>query len=210
MSALYPVLRTAMECASLAIHILAPSERDIRLRRSYWIAAEDAKYSDAFMKDLQQSSDTSQLDKTKATIQSLIATRASLGDPATFTFPPVKYSSFVTGADAAVAADPAIDSRSSMSLIAWWKFLSGLSHGKQWAFLTALERSEAVVDAPNETALVRLTSPAAAVAVALSRAVEAVEVALRLYGQRSKAAWNQPEDATEPTPVPFKELGRNS
>lgn len=206
MSALYPVLRTAIESASLSTYLLEPADRDERLRRSYLVAMEDARYADKFTKDVPKAGGSKQRDKTEEAIRVLVATRPSLGDPSKFALPRIAYSDLVLGADAATAADPAATDSVEIPLIAWWKLLSGLSHGKQWAFIAALERSEASVDVTNESATVKLTSSAAAVAVSLQRAVELVELALRLYGRRSKAAWNRPEDAIEPPPVPFARL----
>jgi hypothetical protein len=197
MSAYYPVLRTAIESAALAIYLLAPASRDERLRRSYWIAAEDAKYRDTFARGL-PSSQQLHLQDTLQQLRALVQLRESLGDPQAFKFPPMKYSHLIDVADAAVRADPAVPTTSDLGLLSWWQLLSGLSHGKQWAFITALNRSDAIVDVTDESAHVRLTSPAALIALPLQRAVEVLEASLRLYGRRSKTAWNQPEDALEP------------
>lgn len=203
MSALYPVLRTAVESASLAIYLLEPTKRDERLRRSFWVAAEDAKYADSFAMESSGAGSGGRLENVKREIRELIHIRPSLGDPASFKFLPVKYSHLVAGADAAIAADPAIALTPALSALALWQLMSGLSHGKQWAFISALDRQDAIVDETNQTALVKMTSSAAVIAVAMTRAVEVLEIALRLYGQRSKAAWNQPEDAAEPPTEPF-------
>ncbi|MBC7594627.1 MAG: hypothetical protein H7288_11920 [Kineosporiaceae bacterium] len=92
-----------------------------------------------------------------------------------------------------------------MKLIAWWQLLSGLSHGKQWAFVELMERSDAVADQANQSAHVKITSSAAGIALPLQLAVETLECALRLFGRRSKKTWNQPEDASEPETVSYSE-----
>jgi len=120
--------------------------------------------------------------------------------PDDFKFKQISYSALVENADDVVAADPAVPKRERMSLIAWWKLLSGFSHGKQWAFAEAMERSEAVVDEKNQSAHLKMTSSAGAIAVALERAVESLEAALRLYGHRSMREWNQPEELKRPKP----------
>jgi hypothetical protein len=129
-----------------------------------------------------------------------------LGDPTAFVFSTVSYSDTVQKAEVAIASDPAARTSERMALIAWWKLLSGLSHGKQWAFVEAMERSEAIVDVENQSAHIRLTSSVAAVALATQRTVEALETALNLYGRRSKVTWAEIEDASEPPIVSYTAL----
>jgi len=209
MSALYPMIRAAIESASLAIYLLEPTVRDERLQRSYLVAAEDAKYLSTFAEALGRETNTVRADA-QAHIRELLATRPSIEAGGPFSFERVQYSDLVENADAVMAADPATPKVVRMALIAWWKLLSGLSHGKQWAFVELMERSEAVVDEANESAHVKITSSAAGVAIPLQLAVEALEAALRLFGHRSKEAWNQPEDASEPPAVSYTELRRDS
>lgn len=205
MSALYPVLRAALESASLAIYLLEPASRDERLRRSYMVAVEDAKYLDTFQESLGNTISRAKA-YAKEEIRALIATRPSLGDPTTFVFSTVSYSDTVQKAEVAITSDPAARTSDRMALIAWWKLLSGLSHGKQWAFVEAMERSEAIVDVENQSAHIRLTSSVAAVALATQRTVEALETALNLYGRRSKVTWAEIEDASEPPIVSYTAL----
>lgn len=205
MTGLYPVLRAAIESAALAIYLLEPSDRDERLRRSFQIAAEDAKYQGTFFTNTGKVGNTTYADA-KAKIRELIATRPSIEASQPFVFKDVKYSVLVENADAVMTADPALASSRTTTLIAWWQLLSGLSHGKSWSLLAILERSAAIEDPDNQTAHVRMTSSAAGIALILHVAVEALETALRLFGQRSKATWNQHEDATEPATVSYSEL----
>jgi hypothetical protein len=205
MSALYPILRAAIESAALAIYLLEPTSRDERLRRSYLVAAEDAKYNGSFAASMGNAESTTRAD-TRDQIRTLLDSRPSIEQAGSFAFVDVKYSMLVENADAAMAADPALPPATRMKLIAWWQLLSGLSHGKQWAFVASMERSEAVVDEANETAHVRMSSSIAAVALVLQVAVEALETALRLFGQRSHTWSGQPEDADEPDAVSYTEL----
>ena len=209
MTGLYPVLRAAIESAALAIYLLEPTDRDERLRRSYQVAAEDAKYQGTFATNTGNAGNTTYAD-TKAKIRELITTRPSIEANGPFVFRDVKYSALVENADAVMAADPALVSSRTVSLIAWWQLLSGLSHGKSWSLMAILERSAAIEDADNETAHVLMTSSAAGIALILRVAVEVLETALRLFGQRSKATWNQPEDASEPPTVSHRALREGS
>ena len=207
MSALYPMIRAALESASLAIYLLHPEERDERLRRSFLVAEEDAKYQGTFA-DSMGSADWADIKAAaRAEIRALIGTRPSLGPSADFVFSGVTYTLTVELAETVIAADTVVvRSGPRIPLLAWWKLLSGLSHGKQWAFVAAMERSEAIVDIDNQSAHIRVTSSIAAVALALERAVETLEVALRLFGYRSKATYAQIEDATEPPTQSYSEM----
>ena len=129
MSALFPMIRAAIESASLAIYLLEPLDRDERLRRSYLVAAEDAKYLSTFGEALGRETNTVRADA-QAHIRELLATRPSIEAGGPFSFERVQYSDLVENADAVMAADPATPKVVRMALIAWWKLLSGLSHGK--------------------------------------------------------------------------------
>lgn len=208
MLGLYPLLRAAIESASLAVYMLAPTERDERLRRTYRVADDDARWQGRYGVEVGRPGAQAQRDKIRAEIRELVRERGTLGDADTFPFPSLSYSGVVTTASEVIAADPAVRRHSDTSLLSWWQLLSGLSHGKQWAAITALERSGAVVDEADASASVVLTTSPAAIAVILERAIATLEAALRLYGQRSKADWAQPEDASEPHAVPYVEQRR--
>ncbi|HEY8913506.1 hypothetical protein [Lacisediminihabitans sp.] len=52
MTAMYPIMRAAMENAALAIYLLAPSERDQRPRHTYLVADDDAQLRCTFSKPM--------------------------------------------------------------------------------------------------------------------------------------------------------------
>lgn len=208
MTALYPMLRAAIENAALAIYLLAPEARDERLRRTYIVAADDAKWRSAFEESLGKEGARERRQRVGDEIRDLIATRPSFGNGGSTRLEMPTYTELIAHADAVMVADPAVAFDHQMSLVAWWQLLSGLSHGKSWAMIEALERSEAIVDHENESAHLKMTSSTASVALALMRGVETLEAALRLYGIRSKSTWAVPEDAEEPRAVPYRELKR--
>jgi hypothetical protein len=209
MTALYPMLRAVIECGSLAVYLLAPADRDERLRRAYWVGEDDARWRSAF-NTTQGAEDapTGTVDAVRAEIREMVAERPSMGNPATFPFTRPTYTAIVTEAGVVLDADPAVAMDSDISLLGWWQLLSGLSHGKQWAFITSLERSDAVLDESDGSAYVRQTSSAALVGLVMLRAVEVLECALRLYGRRSKATWANTEDAFEPAAVSYVDQRR--
>lgn len=201
MTALYPLLRAAIENAALAIYLLAPADRDTRLMHSYQVADDDAKWRSVFATEIGSQDASATRTSASAEILRLAKSRPSLGPPDSIKLRAPSYSRMVALADAAITADPAVLGASRMSLLAWWQLMSGMSHGKQWALIMALERSEAIVDADDESAHVKMTSSTIVVALGLQRATETLETALRLYGRRSKATWAEPEDAAEPRSV---------
>lgn len=207
MVGMYPLLRAAIESASLAIYLLAPAERDERLRRAYQVVDDDAEMQTKFALGFATPEDASrraqvrtERDETRRELQRLAMTRPSMGP---LILSPVRYTSVVNTADEAISADSLVRARQRQSLLAWWQIFSGLSHAKQWAFLAASERSEAVLDHVEETARVLMTAAAPVVALGLNRAVEALEVALRIFGQRAHNWTAQPEDAAEPPTIPW-------
>jgi hypothetical protein len=206
MTALYPMLRAAIENASLAIYLLESKDRDERLLRSYRIADDDAKWRCVFATETGTEHAWVTRMLVRVEIEKLIKLRPSLGDPRKAKLGSPKYGDMVELAEAAVIADPAIKTDKRTPLLAWWQLMSGVSHGKAWAMIAVLERSEAIVDEENETAYVKMTSSTVVIGLALMRAVEVLETALRLYGQRSKATWAQPEDATEPARQTIRQL----
>lgn len=208
MTALYPILRAVVESAALAIYLLAPASRDERLRRSYLVAADDARLRSVYEGERGSTSALEKLDEVRGEIRELLGERGTLGDPTAFRFARVEYSHLVSKASDVLNADPAVRIESEMTLLALWQLLSGLSHAKQWAMIEVLERSEAVVNEDDASAHVRLTTSPAVVAVFLERALQAIECALRLWGRRSHAWTAESEDAFEPAAVPYVEQRR--
>ncbi|HTL41781.1 MAG TPA: hypothetical protein VL294_09930 [Pseudolysinimonas sp.] len=208
MTALYPLLRAVLESAALAIYLLSPPSRDERLRRSYLVAADDARLRSVYETERGSTSATEKLEEVRAEIRELIGARGTPGEPPAFRFARVEYSDLVAKASAVLDADTAVRIESEMSLLALWQLLSGLSHAKQWAMIEVLERSEAVVNEADASAHVRLTTSPAVIAVFLERALQAIECALRLWGRRSHAWTAEPEDVSEPASVPQVEQRR--
>ena len=129
MSGLYPVLRAATESAALPIFLLDPDDRDERFRRSYLMVEEDAGYQDTFAASM-GNPNSSLRERARSEIRERIAERPSLGNLLTFRSAGLKYSELMENADAIMAADLAIPTVTRMTLIAWWKLLPGLSHGR--------------------------------------------------------------------------------
>jgi len=208
MMAIYPLLRMVIENAALAVYLLAPVDRDERLRRTYCVADDDARLRSVNEQERGFEGWADKRSQVRAELRGLIQERGSLGDPATFEFARVHYSDLMARAGDALEADPAVEGSSELTLLAMWQLLSGLSHGKQWAMIEVLERSQAIVDEENASARVRFSTSPAAVAWFMERALQPLECALRLFGYRSKVTYAQPEDADEPPLMPYVEQRR--
>ena len=203
---LFPLLRAVQENSALIIFLIGPRSRDERLTNAYLIAHDDARLRFEFAQGVGDSNANVAWDESRAEILELMAMRPSLQTPDKSFFKRISYTKLIKKADQALKDDPAHSSNSEVTLLSWWRIESGLSHAKQWAMVSILERTATLVDVDNRSAHVTLASPPAAVAVALARAVETLECALRFYGQRSKAPWAQPEDASEPRTSSHKQL----
>lgn len=196
MTGLYPMLRAAIENAALALYLLGPEKRDERLLRAYGIAAEEAKYQCTFLDSLGEDG-RPRAARIQAEIRILVRKRGSLGDSADFRPTADSNTNIVTMADTMLRLDPALSPGVRMPLVAIWQLLSGMSHAKQWALITSLHRTEAIVNDEDGTAYVKMTSGTELVAVVLSRAIEVLEGALRLYGRRARSWSALPEDSAD-------------
>lgn len=207
MTALYPVIRASIENASLALSMIEATDRDKRLEASYRSMADDVTRLRQFNVSTGAVHAQQQYDDAMDDIDTLISARPNLAGLVARKLSLPSYTSLVTAADDHLAADPAHDQRHSWTLAALWRLLSGLSHGRVWAMLIALERSGAVVDptarpgvrrATTRSGTVIQTTSVAVIALLVGQALELIESVIRLYGQRSRSDNALPEDEDEP------------
>ena len=198
MTALYPILRSIIENASLALYLIEAEDRDERLLRSFRSMADDATRARQYRESRGIAEAQAIYERDIEHIDALIAARPMLSALPARRLPLPKYTDSVKDADAFLLADPALDRTSGFKLIAFWQLLSGLSHGRAWAMVEALERSNAVVDPATRTGTVTMTTSVAAVAAIMQGGLELVESVVRLYGRRSTADHALPADADEP------------
>lgn len=207
MTALYPIIRSGIENAALALSMIEPTDRDDRLLASYKAMADDAKrqrqfYESSGVTDAQQRYDDAVDD-----IDSLIAARPNLAGNVARRLELPNYIDLVAAADAQLAADLAHDRAHNYTLVSLWRLLSGLSHGRAWAMLEVLERSGTIVDSASRAGVrqpitrsgtVTQTSSIAAIALLVVQALEFIESVIRLYGRRLRSDYALPADADEP------------
>jgi len=197
---LYPLFRTAVESASLAIYLVSPVSRDVRLERLYRIAAEESRLRKNHHLEFHSPHAYAIHEETLADLRTLIALRPSLGEPDALLVRAASNSEIVKQAGIVIAAHPSTTNDARAPLLSIWQALSGLSHAKHWAMLQYLSRSGAVLDGSPNRATVEMSSDAATIAYMMNQSAEALEVALRLYGERSSATHALAEDALEPRP----------
>jgi hypothetical protein len=197
MTGLYPVLRAAVENASLAVYLLTPEHRDDRLRRVFREAAGEVKLQQMFALEIGATDTGAKRKRWDQKLAAMTAARPSLGlIPEKLSA--AQTSAIVRAADAAVRSDPASKSwEHTMPLLAIWQLLSGLSHGKYRAMMTALARSDAIVSPDDDIAHVRMTTRSGMLAMTLLRAVGTLETATRVYGVRARRWSRRAEDAEE-------------
>lgn len=197
MTGLYPLLRSAIENASLALYLLAPTERDERLRRAIREAAGEIALQRKFTAHFDRHGAADIAAEWRTSLTLVLAGRQNLEiNPNKVSAEAI--STIISFADTVIRRDlPSPFSPGLVPLLALWQLLSGLSHGKQWALLTALARSNAVVEASGHVAHVRLTTKPQTVAVILHKAIETLEVSLQYYGRRARKWSNHPEDSAE-------------
>lgn len=196
MTGMYPLLRAAIENAALAVWTLHPIARDERLSRLFKLIAgeshDQSKYTTTTgsnSKDLKKKIDDD--------LRNLIAARFEVeAEKAIFDPNSRRITDILSYCDS-VMPNPDTANKSG-SALAYWQLFSGLSHGKQWAFIATLDRSGAVVNAENEMAHLKQTSSTRVIAVGFSKGFKALEFALQCFGQGARAWTAQPEDAEEP------------
>lgn len=206
MTALYPVLRASIENAALALSMIGPVDRDQRLLASYRAMAYDTKRQRQFLVNCGSPDARQTYDDAMDDIDALLALRPNLADLSARGLVLPSYTELVTAADERLATEPAHDRSHRWTLAALWQLLSGLSHGRAWAMLMALERSGAIVDptpragiraAETRSGTVTQTTSVAVLAVISTQALELIESVIRLYGQRSRAHTALSADADE-------------
>jgi hypothetical protein len=198
MTGLYPLFRTALESSSLAIYLLGPKMRDDRLGRVFQVAAEESRHRRNYQIQFGNPNAQSTHEETIAELRTLAALRPSLGTLDRFLDRGASNSAIVIWAGEVIAARLSTTTESRVPFLGLWQLLSGLSHAKQWAMIQSLHRSGAVVDAATNRAVVEMRSDDSTIAFVMVQAVEALEVALGLYGERAGSTHAQPEDRAEP------------
>jgi hypothetical protein len=191
MTSLYPLLRGVYENSATAVWLVSPDSRDIRLQRSYRLINQEIADQQKFSRAIGAES-TERVRLQRKELEDLLATRPSIGTMREIRKAP-------TATEIVMALD-ALMSRASDKkppLFVLWQLFSGVAHGRQWAAIATLNRTEAIVDPVSDTAWVKMESSSQMTALALIGAIESLEFALQQFGKRARAWASLPEDALE-------------
>lgn len=171
--AAYPMLRAAIENAAVALWLLAPSNRDVRLTRRFRLLLQDARKGDVAAALLGHEAGT--YDKRLTRLEEVIMGR-----------PGVTLSACKAGAGYRLIVREAAEGTGANADTAEviWRLLSGLTHGDTWAGLTATDRDEVAVSEDGTVVTFQATSSLANIANMTGYAVALVESALRAYNVR--------------------------
>lgn len=194
MTALYPLFRSTVENSATAIWLLQPENRDERLSRAFRLIAGEwhdmANFRERFGEE-----GTDRRARDASALSALVAARPQVGALKFIIDPRNRRWTSIVG-EAAAALDTS--SGRERHAVALWQVMSGIAHGRQWAMLTLLDRSEAMVNESKDSAWVRLTSSTQVVAISMNLALDMLDLSLRMYGPRARRWTNLPEDSADP------------
>jgi hypothetical protein len=166
--------RAALEGAAVAVWLLAPANRDERIRRRLVLATQNARDVEGVTAAMGgTSSVTDRLDK----IRDVARRRPNL-DPDGIVGPPPGLGRIVgeAGADCAIGSELALTC---------WKACSGITHSRQWASIALLDREE--LDRLANVINVRLTASFSNVLSMTAVSIWLSTEARRLFGERGSA-----------------------
>lgn len=188
-----PLLRAALETACVAIYLLNPEDRRTRVLRALREEYFEIKDHENVVGDLQPDGVVNREDKEEMLRRALsgLATAPSWHE---ITHNKLSITTKIT------TAEPTIErlqrrGRGAHAVRGYWRVFSGLTHGRQYAVMEVLDREELGYDEETGTVTARLTFSLRALVGMLRAVLDAVETALRLYGQLATQFTRKPEDS---------------
>ncbi|GAA4188859.1 hypothetical protein GCM10022288_15790 [Gryllotalpicola kribbensis] len=194
MNSLFTLLRSALETAFSAIYLLEPDARDERIRRG--------------LRDLHQEmvdgrnmrADFGALNPRKGDERRVDALRRALaGYPAAGPWAQIKARTEGSTARGGIASKIIVSrrprqGRAEYSIRGYWRAFSGLTHGRSWAAHAVLDFEEVGYDAVTGTVTGRMTTSLRSIVGSMAVALDAIEVAVEIYGRRKAEFMRSPED----------------
>ncbi|GAA3651346.1 hypothetical protein GCM10022237_08940 [Nocardioides ginsengisoli] len=171
--AAYPLLRAALENASVALWLLAPEDADERLTRRFRLVLQDAAHGDDVARLMGHEPTT--YERRVERVSGLIANRPSVDLAAC-----KKRAGF--RAIVPEAAEGTGTDANTASVV--WRLLSGLTHGDQWASLAWAEREQVDLSADGTVFTVRMTASLANTANMARYVVALAESSTRAFEMR--------------------------
>lgn len=186
-----PLLRAALETACVAIYLLDPDRRT-RVTRALCEEYVDIEDHENAIADLQPAESVN-----RAGHEEFI--RRAIGS-----VPHGPTWEEVVGARKSITrkievAEPAIErmsqgGRGAHTVRGYWRVFSGLTHGRQYAARMVLDREELGYDDQTGTVTAQLTFSSLALVGTLRVVLDAVQTAIKLYGQLGRQFTRTPED----------------
>jgi hypothetical protein len=189
--ALFSLLRSAIETSCVAIYTLEDEARAVRAIRL--LAAQYQEIADRV--NSQQNLGEPPVDRIAA--EALIK-RSLEGFPAAGSWEDVKTNpSITTKVKSASAHVEAMTraGRPETAILGMWQLFSGVTHARDYAIQTVLDREELGYNPETGRVDVHLTTGARSLLGSLKVTVDVVDTAVHFYGKRARTFTNQPEDA---------------
>ena len=174
-SAPFTLARAAIETASSATWLLAPPDHRERVIRALRHAARDARDGAQAATD----AGAPQPRPLEARIAEMEELAAAVGHRGQLKSP--------SSTECVKAAEAAVESVFPVLLI--WRLCSGFAHGRTWATLAWLEQE--IHDSTDTDVRLKVTNSLDRVLMVTLTAVEVLDRALRLYGERNTSAFAQ-------------------
>lgn len=189
--AIFTLMRSAIETASIAIYLLEPNDRDTRLLRL--LQQEWAEISDAekMMANAGKAIDPPRPER-EALVRRPLERRPTIGTLAAVKTKPT-ITDKITAAQRIVNTQIPHEGRPSGWVLSLWQGFSGLTHGRSYAAQVILDREELGYDPDTGAVDVHLTTGLSSIAGTLQVALDVVDTALRLFGTR-KVNWQSTVD----------------
>lgn len=177
-NAQFTLLRAALENAATAVFVLGPDDRQSRVFRSLRVTWGDVVDQHNLLDNVGQSMRKSRADF-KAELQS-VARRQGMpeSEVAKIAARPLSYSTIVetAGIESFGKAGPVV--------LKTWMLNSGSAHGKQWAALVMIDRTNLMATDDVDVLQGRITAPTLQLRLSASVARRMIEKAWALYERR--------------------------
>lgn len=172
----FTLIRGAIETASAAVWVLAPTTRAERVKRSLQLGVRDAIDGNTVAEEA-----CVPIPRPLADRREQVDNIARALGVAT----PVKAA---TSTEIVRGAQEVVDT--SMNVLTAWRVCSGFAHGRTWATVSVLEREEFESHTPGDV-LLKLTSSVDRVMWAAWAAADTIDKGVELYRSRSSSPWRQ-------------------
>jgi hypothetical protein len=174
--------RAAVECAGTAYWLLEPADQSQRLRRHVTVVSQDTFDYEQVTNRLNDSlADRASDEQPDFQWRRDVVKRIKAKHHLTSVPPKLNTALMLQEVDAALAKERRTDDKSVVEMMElYWRTASGFGHGRQWATLNALERSQ-VIPVGDGTAQLKISSTMSRVFWGVSCAYQLIDRSLSLF-----------------------------